>query len=271
MKKYIYINYFRDSNPERQKEYLHCINHNLGLDFVDAMIVFLEKEEHKSDLPESSKIQYVYHPQRMEFKDVFDHANKNIEPDSVIVILNLDIFLENSEEWKSIDHNFFEAGYADKALVLTRHNIVEYGSNFVDIESDYWLHGNFCDAWVLKTPLKEDFLEEDFEFCVGNAPQCDNLMMGLMSKYYHTFSWGSKYRIYHYDVCRGAKSMQDKLDNFPKAVDYRARDRRSQHMSIPTMQPWEYMLENKIRPYSCFSWFDMSLTYPASHRPNAFN
>lgn len=269
MKKYIYINYFRDSNPDRQQEYLHCIKHNLGLDFVDAVIVFLEKSEHRTDLPSSSKIQFIDLPRRMEFADVFEHA-QTLEPNSVFVILNLDIFLENSNEWRYIDRNFFAVGYSDKALVLTRHNIVEQGSNIIDIESDYWLHGNFCDAWIFKTPLKPEFLKENFEFCVGNAPQCDNLMMGLMSKHYHTFSWGSKYRIYHYDVCRGARSMQDKLDNFPKAVDYRARDRRNQHMNIPTMQPWDYMLINQVRPYSSFSWFDMTFTHPALHNPIAF-
>ena len=73
MKKYIYVNYFRDANEDRRKEYLHCVNLNLQRDFVDHMVVFLENDEHRSDLPDSEKIQYVNLPRRMEFQDVFDH------------------------------------------------------------------------------------------------------------------------------------------------------------------------------------------------------
>lgn len=271
MKKYIYINYFRDANEERRKEYLHCVNSNLKKDFIDHMIVFLENDEHQSDLPESNKIQYVSLPRRMEFQDVFDHVNANLEPDSIVIILNLDIFLENSDPWRNIGQEFFSVGHHDKAMVLTRHNVESADTNNIVVEADSWHSGCFCDAWVLKTPLHPDFAQQDFKFCVGNAPQCDNLMMGLMSRYYHTYSWGSKYRIYHYDVCRGTKDMQDKVDKHPEKVDHRPKERKQQHRNIPTMQPWDYYLENKIRPYFYFTWFDYLKTAPAAHDPKLWD
>ena len=30
----------------------------------------------------------------MEFQDVFDHVQENVEPNSVVVVMNLDIFIE---------------------------------------------------------------------------------------------------------------------------------------------------------------------------------
>jgi len=53
----------------------------------------------------------------------------------------------------------------------------------------------------LKTPIDENFLLHDFNFCVGNAPGCDGLMMGLLNLNYHLYSRGTKYKIFHYDIC----------------------------------------------------------------------
>lgn len=271
MKKYIYCNYFSDSNLQRRLEFLHCIYANLSLDFIDGMIVFLEREEHKNDLPDNPKIQYVLLNRRMEFQDAVEHAQTQLEPQSIVIILNLDIFLEDSDQWRNIDQEFFQVGHNKKALALTRHHIQSLDDPQITIEVDSWLEGHFCDAWILKTPLDPEFLKQDFRFCVGHAPQCDNLMMGLMSNYYHTYSWGSKYRIYHYDVCRGLVGVDAKTEFRKSTADLRPQARRDEQRNIPTQQDWNKLLATGQEPAYNYTTFDFLRTGPAVHDPKFSN
>ena len=155
-------------------------------------------------------------------------------------------------------------------MVLTRHDVESHGSDTMVIDCDAWLSGCYGDAWVFKTPLNANFVKEDFKFCVGNAPHCDNLMMGIMSRHYHTYSWGSRYRIFHYDLCRNTANFADKLKQYPKTVDHRPEQRRAEHRNIPTMQPWSWLLENRYPPLVTYSWFDIYATDPAHHAPKIF-
>ena len=262
MKKYIYINYFRDKNPARREEYLTAIQSNISLDFIDGMIVFLENETHKSDLPDNNKIQYVILDRRMEFHDALEHANTKLEPNSIAIILNLDIFLEISEPWRNIDRDFFQVGYPKKAMVLTRHNVLrkDDGGFYLDIEPVNWRAGDFCDAWLFQTPIDPEFLKEDLHFCVGHAPQCDNLMMGLMVKHYHTYSWGAKYRIYHCEICRGSVTMAVKIDGNKSQADARPSYRQEDHRNIPPQQDWEKLLAAQQAPIYTYTWLDYKRT-----------
>jgi hypothetical protein len=76
-------------------------------------------------------------------------------------------------------------------------------------------------------------------------------MMYLMSKYNHVYSWGSKYKIYHYDLCRKQTSTKMILNS---ATDYRASSRKDEHIDIPAFQDWEYLLKNKIAPDYRKTW-----------------
>lgn len=243
MKQYIYINYFRDSDPKRRAEYLYCISRNQSLAFVDKIFVFLENSEHKNDIVDQSKLEFINLDRRLEFRDCIDHAEKNLEPNSVIIILNLDIFLEDSPAWATIDKNFFDVGHSEKAMVVKRHNLDH--NMIASIETTAWTNGVFCDGWILQTPFNPDFVKEDLNFCVGGAPQCDNVMMFLMNKYYHTFSWGSKYKIFHYDVCR--KNAQTKMITNNK-TDWRPSKRKAEHSCIPAYQDWTSLLQTEKRP-----------------------
>lgn len=250
MKKYIYINYFRDSNPERKAEYLTCINNNLSLDFIDGLVVFLEKPEHGQDLPQHQKIITVDLPRRMEFRDCLEHAEKTLDKESLVIMLNLDIYLEDSSAWRNIGPEFFDVGYPMKTLVCQRHNIREDGSLW--IEERNWRKGDFCDAWIIKTPVDPRLLQEDIGFCVGGAPQCDNLMMYLMSKYYHVFYWGEKYRIFHLDNCRKNDSTSQMITN--SATDWRPSKRKNEHIDITAYQDWNTLLAEQRRPEYRPTW-----------------
>jgi hypothetical protein len=116
----------------------------------------------------------------------------------------------------------------------------------LDKEKKLWQNGDFCDGWVFKTPFETEFLEEDFDFCVGGSPGCDNVMMYVMSKYYHTYSWGEKYQSFHLDICRKPGRPSAHITN--EKTDYRAKNRRTQHAKIPGHQDWEFLLKNQIEP-----------------------
>lgn len=249
MKKYIFINYFSDKNEERKKEYLYCVQKNIEPDFINKVFIFVENPNSKKDIPSNDKIVFIDIPKRMEFADAIHYAAKNLEDDSIIIILNLDIFIENSKEWANLDKEFFEVGYPNKALVCKRHNLDENMNTWIEEYS--WNKGEFCDAWIIKTPFNPEFLKEDFNFCVGGAPQCDNTMMYLLSKYNHVFSWGSKYKIYHYDLCRKQTTTEMVLN---EATDYRASKRRNEHIDIPAKQNWETLLKTKSQPKYLPTW-----------------
>lgn len=240
----LYVNYYSDPDPARKQEYLTCLNNNQQLDFVDKIFVFLDQAQHKSDIINVDKLEFVDHNRRLEFHDVIEHATHNLPADTIITILNLDIYLENSNEWRNVDREFFQRGTAPKALVLKRHNIDAAG-NAVK-ENKYWTLGSFCDGWTFKLPFDPDFAKEDMHFCVGNAPGCDNVMMYLMNIYYHTFSWGDKYKTFHLDICRKQDGRTRIIAT--KQTDYRAKERYDQHLYIPAAQDWEALLTTDTRP-----------------------
>lgn len=250
MKKYIYINYFSDKNPGRREEYLTCIRKNLSLDFIDGMIIFLEDFDHQIDLPEDHKIQCVEQARRMEFRNCLEHAQANLAPGDLVIILNLDIYLEDSDAWRNIEQEYFLVGHEHKAMVCQRHNVDAEGNLW--IEQTNWQKGDFCDAWILRTPIDERLLQEDIDFCVGGAPQCDNLMMYLMSKYYHVFYWGDKYRIFHLDNYRKIDSGSRMIVN--DATDWRPSRRKLEHINISAYQDWDQLLIEKQRPKYQPTW-----------------
>lgn len=210
---------------------------------MDKIYVFLERDEDVNDIADRSRLVFVKLGRRMEFRDVVDHAQQNLAPGTILAVLNLDIFLEDSKAWGTVDRDFFCAGRANKALVLKRHNLDE--NMQATKETRHWEIGHFCDAWVMKTPLDPGFLGEDLEFCVGGAPGCDQVMMYLMHIYYHTYSWGDKYRIFHFDICR--KNGNTRMITNEK-TDWRPKQRRDQHVSIPANQDWDTLLRTGQRP-----------------------
>ena len=217
MKKNLFINYYDEKDFERKKEYLFCVQKNLNLKFIDRVFIFMNKNIDKNDLlslKNSHKIQFIHIDDRFDFCDVINFCVENFKNKCVVIIANLDVFLEDSKDWSRIGEDFFEAGSKKKSLVCSRHNYLDekLPHETLYFEKLSWDRGDFCDVWVFEFPFKESFLKENFKFSVGNAPGCDGLMMGLMHKHYLTFSWGKKYKIFHYDICRKQKTNTAKLN-----------------------------------------------------------
>lgn len=237
MAKILSFNYYRDRDPLRQKEINFCVEKNLKLKFIDEYWIFVEDFDYIKDIPNDKRCKFFYIKDRMEFIDPISYMHLNRFDGDILIIINLDIYLDNSPEWYQLEE-FFNTGYEHKALVLKRHNLDRFMRPYK--EEPYWTRGQFCDAWVIRLPFDARFLREDLRFCVGGAPQCDNLMMYLMTKYWHTYSWGEKYKIYHYDLCRkGAKTEIITNDK----TDWRPSKRKGEHIAIPAYQNWDELLE----------------------------
>lgn len=253
MKTYIFCNYYRDRNPKRTEELLTCIHRNLNLSFVDSIFIYIEHPELTDDITHD-KARFKLIDRRLEFGDVLSDA-RFFEPDSLLIILNCDIFLEDSTAWRNIDSEFFGVGSPKKALVCKRHNIRSDGA--VDIEIANWIKGDFCDAWVLRTPLPDDFLQQDFSFCVGGAPQCDNTMMYLMNNFFHVYSWGARYRIFHLDNARMDQRVNGMI--LSDSTDFRPSSRKAEHLDIPALQPWDFLMMTNTHPLVFDTWGDPRL------------
>ena len=245
-KRYIYVNYYSDKDPARRSENLQCLNSNLQLPWLERMIVFIDQPEHVADLPQNELIEIINIPRRMEFRDAVQHANDNLPPDSVFIILNLDIMIKDSEHWHNIDRDFFKTGFPHKALVCKRHNLAADGSLWIEEHS--WQKGEFCDAYIMATPLRPGFLDQNLDFCVGGAPQCDNTMMYLMHKFYHVFSWGSRYQIVHVDIVRRKIVNRGMSMVINAATDHRPSKRKNEHINIRAHQDWDTLLREQRCP-----------------------
>lgn len=267
MRKYLFINYYDEKNKDRKNEYLFCVQKNLNLNFIDKIFIYINKKINRKDLlnlKNSEKLYFIHTEDRFDFSDVILYCKKKLKEECIIIIVNLDIFLEDSPEWENIFEDFFAVGTKEKALVCSRNN---YMVEKLPIETKYfeklsWDRGDFCDAWVFKFPFKENFLDENFKFSVGNAPGCDGLMMGLMSKYYKTFSWGKKYKILHYDICRKTKINSSKFNFYisskisGKKVSFILNDRAditptarmNEWYRIPNNQNWDEILKENRNP-----------------------
>ena len=265
MKKNLFINYYDEKDFERKKEYLFCVQKNLNLKFIDRVFIFMNKNIDKNDLlslKNSHKIQFIHVDDRFDFCDVINFCVENFKNKCLVIIANLDVFLEDSKDWSRISEDFFEAGSKKKSLVCSRHNYLDekLPHETLYFEKLSWDRGDFCDLWVFEFPFKESFLKENFKFSVGNAPGCDGLMMGLMHKHYLTFSWGKKYKIFHYDICRKQKINTAKFNFYisskisGKRVSFILNDRAdiaptirmNEWYRIPNNQNWTKILEEKI-------------------------
>lgn len=224
---YLFQEFFYEKNPERFEEYIFCIKKNANLSFVEQIFLLINSDEyqrHKDIIDnvikyiDSDKVRLVehndpYYNERITFNTILLNIIPEfakiglIKKDSVIGLSNLDIFLEDSDYWKHVDRDFFRATDNKACLALARMEYVNEDFKFKNQEA--WKTGEFCDAWFLKLPIALD----EYDFIInenihpsiiplGNAPGCDNVMFGVLSKKYKVFNWADRYVIYHLDVVR---------------------------------------------------------------------
>ena len=243
------IQYYNDKNPERQKEYDFCLEKNLNNPAIKKIHNIIEKDtiipEKFSNNKKLLNIPFDYSKSgniqgRLTFKYAFEYAQINIPIDEVVAIINLDIFLDNSDEWNNIKQDFFDKNNKN-ILCLSRYEY--YRNNMIKIEKSQWT-GASSDAWIFLNPIKNI---KDCNFAVGNAPGCD---AAIVRRFYNTgykiFNWCVKYKLFHLDICRGHKNgvmiVTNKTDPEGRAALLRGR------LDCNPNQDWDGILKYKEKP-----------------------
>ena len=305
MKKKIISNYYQDRNPERHKEILYCIQKNLDLNFIEKINVFISNDERNMDTEEdllslhnNHKLKFIHIPSRLKFSDIVNYCSNNLEPTYIGIFINLDIFLEDSLDWKNIENFFNNSPYykiknhqtkSRKMIVSLRHNFLEQEMSKEAIEADKksWEKGDFADCYVFESNFLKDFANDDLNFYYSCSPGSDCLLLGIFSKYYQIFSLGKKYKIFHYDICQIKKpkpeikknlfikilKLGDYMYKFNHKPDMRVIKRLKEWVIVPPDQDWEtYLLtgrspkvhnlyENKKRLLSKKMYFNLKIIY----------
>ena len=210
---YLFQELFKEKNPERENEYLFCINKNLSNPIVNKIFYVLNEEEYNENkeyfdklkstyFVNSHKIEFIISKQqRFTFNQMVDFSKTYVEENRIVLIANLDVFIPESDDWKNIYDDFFMSTDKSVCLALSRTEYLDEKTQWIDKIA--WENGEFADAWCFLSPLKIKSETFPIEIPVGAAPSCDNYMFLLLGMAYeHVFNWADKYKIYHYDICR---------------------------------------------------------------------
>lgn len=165
----LFINYYQDKNPERQKELDECLQRNIDNPLIDRIYIFLDSSV---SLMEFKKITgekiWILQPflsdERPTFKLFFERINQSSPEGSINIISNSDIYFDETLELvKGIKEN--------QCYALCRHDRLPDGS------IKHWNHADSQDAWVFKGKIKE--INADFGFA---QPGNDNRLAYLIDE-----------------------------------------------------------------------------------------
>ena len=88
-------------------------------------------------------------------------------------------------------------------------------------------------------------------------PDVMGLRMGLLNLDYHLYSWGIKYKIFHYDICRKVYQNKKKYNFYKNGyivndkADIRPTLRFAVWMRVPPNQDWNFLLKSHTKPNVC--------------------
>ena len=268
----IIIQYYNDKDPERQKEYDYCLEQNLANPAIKKIYNIIEKEtivplkflHHKKmitfpiDYKKSSKNL----PGRLTFNYVFEYARNHIPKNEVVATLNLDIFIQHSQEWLNIKRDFFDKNKRKKVLCLSRINCIakshlENGALILSSKIPSWWYKFSCDtwpgassdAWIFMNPIDM----EDCNFCVGNSIMMDGaLHYRFKDNNYQIYNWCEKYKIFHYDICRGHNDIPNNGKIIPTCDPEGRLAYNRGGLEVPPIQNWEGILANEEEVLYCY-------------------
>jgi hypothetical protein len=171
MSKILYINYYRDANPERQAELDKCLELNIKNPQIDKILLLIDNKAHYEFADrylESDKIFIMRIGARPTYQDFFNTANKFSRPDDIHIIANTDIFF--NETLALIDSVDMDGN----CIALTRYDVLNMETGGVQF------HGNTGsqDVWIFKGAIKP---VETANFNLGKRG-CDNRIAYLLEK-----------------------------------------------------------------------------------------
>jgi len=199
---HLIVQYYNDSNPERQAELDFCVQANLENPHV---INLHNLTEPSTIVPEwlSSHSKYVECrvDNWLTYKTAIDYANDNL-PNQNVALTNLDIFFSPNSKWNEmkqfVDNNV--------VLCLSRFEYDGEGSAKKDEQLQRLAFANCQDTWVWKSPIKVN----DCDFMMGRLG-CDNAIADrFKNSGYFPLNSPNQFATLHYDLCRG-KTFENQL------------------------------------------------------------
>jgi hypothetical protein len=193
---HLIVQYYNDSNSERQDEIDYCFKANLSNPHVLKLHNLVEPN---TVVPEwlSSDPKYVEHKveEWVTYKQAFDYANKTLPVDSVACFSNADIFLDHSSKWQDAK------ALLDMTIVLclSRYEFDGISSAKKDEALQRIGYANAQDAWVFKTPM----LVRDCDFKTSKLGSDNAIADRIKNSGYIPINSPNQFKLYHYDVCRG--------------------------------------------------------------------
>lgn len=172
----LFLEYFENSNKDRDNEVLKVINNNINSKLFDKIYIFTESLT--IDILFVPIVEIIKINERMTFKQMFQYINELSSENDINIICNNDIYFDNTL-FKLNDYDF-----NNKFLALLRRDVLEDGSSKL-----FEFDSNDCfnrkghrtdsqDAWIFKGHIKVPS-KSDFYFGILG---CDNRIAYLMEE-----------------------------------------------------------------------------------------
>jgi len=168
-KKQLFIELFKSSNADRQKEYYTVLEKNINNSEIEMINIFVDNIEFYIELETkyngNNKLRFIKIDNRLTFKKCLEYIKNNVENDVICIISNADIYYDDTlKRLDSMDMN-------NLVVSLLRYDVAADGSN--RLHNNNGNAGITCDSqdcWILKTPIR---VPENCDFTFGLLG-CDN-------------------------------------------------------------------------------------------------
>lgn len=174
----ILINYYIDSDADRNNELLLCLEENCGNSEVDEVCCFTDVDTPKFD--SVTKINFVGRPS---FQDFFQYINKVAEPNDISIICNSDIFLW-AKDVSLIKHNL----KTNECYALSRYDFNHNGGPTLFDRADSQ------DTWVFRGKID---VPKSCQYHLGKAGIDNAIAERLNSAGYEVKNPSKSIKTYH--------------------------------------------------------------------------
>ncbi len=151
------------TNEIRLQEILKALKKNTENEYIKEIVLL--NEEYINLKFNSKKIKQYIVKDRLTYKKAFDYANKYIEKNEIVILLNCDIWFDNTIKLvNNYDMN-------NTIIALSRYDAQKNGTYKLFNRPDSQ------DCWIFKNPIS---LEYDHKFVLGKGG-CDNRIAWIVN------------------------------------------------------------------------------------------